>query len=80
MRVLRKGCHDIAGIWLHSSRDAGEYRCGQGWGDGDLYRMEMVDTLRIPSHLPPGDYVRAPSPPLPSSSSVQLCPLASQAG
>ena len=26
-------------------------------GDGDLYRMEIVDQLRLPADLPTGDYV-----------------------
>lgn len=39
------------------SRDEGAFPCEcSGWGDGDLYRMEIVDKLRVPA-VPAGDYV-----------------------
>ena len=41
----------------HNSEE-GAFPCEcSGWGDGDLYRMEIVDKLKVPSHLPPGQYV-----------------------
>ena len=41
----------------HNSEE-GAFPCEcSGWGDGDLYRMEIVDKLKVPPGLPPGKYV-----------------------
>jgi hypothetical protein len=41
----------------NSSCSTGTFPCQcSGWGIGDLFRLEIVDTLRIPSNLPAGDY------------------------
>ena len=28
-----------------------------GWGVGDLFRLEIVDKLKVPPNLAPGEYV-----------------------
>jgi len=39
-------------------RNPGETVCNcSGWSIGDLYRLEVVDRVRIPSDLAPGEYV-----------------------
>ena len=41
-----------------SSCSTGAYPCEcSGWGVGDLFRLEIVDTLRLPVDLPPGEWV-----------------------
>jgi hypothetical protein len=41
-----------------SSCSTGAFPCEcSGWGIGDLFRLEIVDRLRIPTDLPPGDWV-----------------------
>ena len=41
-----------------SSCSTGAYPCQcSGWGIGDLFRLEIVDTLRLPEDLAAGDYV-----------------------
>ena len=47
--------------------DEGSVPCEcSGWGDGDMYRMEQVDTLKLPADLAAGEWVlgQCPRPPL----------------
>ena len=37
---------------------AGAFPCEcSGWGNGDLYRLEIVDRLRLPKDLAAGDWI-----------------------
>lgn len=41
-----------------SSCSTGTFPCQcSGWGVGDLFRLEIVDTIKIPADLPAGDWV-----------------------
>ena len=41
-----------------SSCSTGTFPCEcSGWGIGDLFRLEIVDKLRLPADLPAGDWV-----------------------
>jgi len=47
------GCGDD-----RSSCSTGAFPCQcSGWGIGDLFRLEIVDQLRLPAELPAGEYV-----------------------
>jgi len=47
------GCGDD-----RTSCSSGAYPCEcSGWGIGDLFRLEIVDTLRLPADLEPGEWV-----------------------
>ena len=49
----RAGSHHAA----HTG-DEGSTPCEcSGWGDGDMYRMEQVDSLKLPADLAAGDWV-----------------------
>ena len=41
-----------------SSCSTGAYPCEcSGWGIGDLFRLEIVDAVKLPDHLPAGEWV-----------------------
>ena len=59
-----------------SSCSTGTFPCEcSGWGIGDLFRLEIVDKLRLPADLPAGDWVlgwRCASARLPALTRRQL--------